>query len=269
MKSINSHFSIIISVFILLFSFQFTKMVNTIVNDYSIKIVNDYSIVLVASSELKEEELKRQIPEIHVLTEISSKKILDRLKNDMSSKNLTLLQVALPKFYSLKLESMPNQKRLEMIRQKLSGLSSITRVETFAKTHEKVFKMFLLLQSMVYVFASFVALVAILLIFKQIRIWTYEHNRRMSIMTLFGASFFMKSAMLYRMTLVDTFLSAMAVCAVYVIAPQLAVVQNFALELDIVIPKFNVLSEGGMLLGFSLFFAFIAVSIVSRKIGRV
>ena len=87
MKSINSHFSIIISVFILLFSFQFTKMVNTIVNDYSIKIVNDYSIVLVASSELKEEELKRQIPEIHVLTEISSKKILDRLKNDMSTKN--------------------------------------------------------------------------------------------------------------------------------------------------------------------------------------
>jgi cell division transport system permease protein len=71
------------------------------------------------------------------------------------------------------------------------------------------------------------------------------------------------------MTLVDTFLSAVAVCAVYVIAPQLAVVQNFALELDIVIPKFNVLSEGGMLLGSSLIFAFIAVSIVSRKIGRV
>jgi cell division transport system permease protein len=269
MKSINSHFSIIISVFILLFSFQFTKMVNSIVYEYEVKIVNDYAIVLVASSELNEEALKKEIPEMHSLSEISSKKILDRLKNDMSSKNLSLLQIALPKFYSLKLDAMPNQKRLEGIKQKLTSISSITRVETFAKTHEKVFKMFLLLQSMVSVFAGFIALVAILLIFKQIRIWTYEHNRRMSIMTLFGASFFMKSAMLYRMTLLDTLLSAIAVCALYVIAPKLALVQTFASELDIHIPPFDLLREGGMLLGASLLFSFIAVTIVSRKIGRV
>jgi cell division transport system permease protein len=269
MKSINSHFSIIISVFILLFSFQFTKMVNSIVYEYEVKIVNDYAIVLVASSELNEEALKKEISEMHSLSEISSKKILDRLKNDMSSKNLSLLQIALPKFYSLKLDAMPNQKRLEGIKQKLTSISSITRVETFAKTHEKVFKMFLLLQSMVSVFAGFIALVAILLIFKQIRIWTYEHNRRMSIMTLFGASFFMKSAMLYRMTLLDTLLSAIAVCALYVIAPKLALVQTFASELDIHIPPFDLLREGGMLLGASLLFSFIAVTIVSRKIGRV
>ncbi|ACZ11679.1 FtsX-like permease family protein [Sulfurospirillum deleyianum] len=269
MKSINSHFSIMISVFILLFSFQFTRVVNTIVNDYAVKIIDDYAIVLVSSSELTEETLKKEIPEIHSLSEISSKKILDRLKNDMSSKNLTLLQVALPKFYSLKLETLPNQKRLESIKQKLASITSITRIETFAKTHEKVFKMFLLLQSMVYVFAFFIGFVAILLIFKQIRIWTYEHNRRMSIMTLFGASFFMKSAMLYRMTLVDSFLSAIAVCLVYMIAPKLAIVQNFANELDIRLPEFNFLVEGGTLIGVSLLFSFLAVTMVARRIGRV
>ena len=269
MKSISSHFSIVISVFILLFSFQFTRVVNGIVDDYAIKIVNDYAIVVVASSELNEESLKKQIPEMHSLSEISSKKILDRLKNDMSSKNLTLLQVALPKFYSLKLEKLPNQKRLESIQQKLTATSGVTRVETFAKTHEKVFKMFLLLQAMVYVFAGFIGFVAILLIFKQIRIWTYEHNRRMSIMTLFGASFFMKSAMLYRMTLVDSLLSAIAVCIVYSVAPKLAVVQNLANELDIRLPEFDFLVEGGTLIGIALGFSFIAVTMVTRRIGRV
>lgn len=269
MRSVSSHFSIIISVFVLLFSFQFTNVIQRIVGDYATKMVNDYAIVVVSSAELKEDELKKQIPELESLSEISSKKILDRLKNDMSSKNLSLLQVALPKFYSLKLADLPNKKRIEVIKQKLLAMTSISRIETFAKTHEKMFKMFLLLQAMVYIFAFFVAFVAVLLIFKQIRIWTYEHNRRMSIMTLFGASFFMKSAMLYRMTLVDSLLSAISVCALYTIAPKLKIVQDFAAELDIVIPEFNLLLEGSILIGAAILFSLIAVSLVARKIGRV
>ena len=269
MRSINSHFSIIISVFILLFSFQFTIAVNKIVADYSQKIVNDYSIIVVSSSELKEESLKKEVSEVHSLAEISSKKILDRLKNDMSSKNLTLLQVALPKFYSLKLETMPDAKRIEAIKQKLLAHNSVTRVETFAKTHEKIFKMFVLLQYMVYIFTGFIAFIAILLILKQVRIWTYEHSRRMAVMSLFGASFFMKSAMLYRMTLVDSLLSAFLVCGLFSIAPKLPVVQEFALELGIIIPEFDLLYEGSMLIGSAFLFAIVSVTLVSRKIGRV
>ena len=269
MRSISSHFSIFLPVFVLLFSFQFTNVSKSIVNDYANKIVNDYAIVVVSSVELKEDELKKQIPEIESISEISSKKILDRLKNDMSSKNLSLLQVALPKFYSLKLSSMPNKKRIDAIKQKLLSITTITRIETFAKTHEKMFKMFLVLQAMVYMFTFFVALVAILLIFKQIRIWTYEHSRRMAIMTLFGASFFMKSAMLYRMTLVDCMLSAISVCALYTFAPKIPAVKEFTAELDIVLPEFDLLIEGGTLFGAAILFALISVTVVARKIGRV
>jgi len=269
MRSINSHFSIIISVFVLLFSFQFIQFMSSVVDAYSTKIVDDYSIIVVASTEIKEEGLKEIVPEVASLSEISSKKILDRLKNDMSSKNLSLLQVALPKFYSLKLQNLPSQQRMEAMKQALLAHSSITRIETFAKTHEKIFKMFVLLQSMVYVFTFFMGAVAILLIFKQVRIWTYEHNRRMSIMTLFGASFFMKSAMLYRMTIVDSFISALAVCAIYSFAPELPIVQSIAQDLDISLPEFDFLYEGLPLIGASLAFAILSVSLVARKIGRV
>lgn len=269
MRSISSHFSIIISVFVLLFCFQFSHVVNKIVDDYADKIINDYSIVIVSSAEIKEEELKKQIGEIDSLLEISSKKILDRLKNDMSSKNLALLQVALPKFYSIKLNTMPNKKRVDAIKQKLLSIGSVTRIETFAKTHEKIFKMFLILQTMAYVFTFFVAFIAVLLIFKQVRIWVYEHNRRMSIMTLFGASFFMKSAMLYRMTIVDSLISAFLVSGFYFVVPKLSTVENFTSELDIALPAFNLLYEGGLLVGLSFLFAIVVVTAVSRKIGRV
>ena len=269
MKSISSHFSIIISVFVLLFSFQFSHVINTVVDDYANKITNDYSIVIVSSAEIKEEELKKQVSEVESINEISSKKILDRLKNDMSSKNLALLQVALPKFYSLKLSTMPNTKKIESIKQKLLGISTITRIETFAKTHEKIFKMFLLLQSMAYIFTSFVAFIAILLIFKQVRIWIYEHSRRMSIMTLFGASFFMKSAMLYRMTIVDSIFSAVCVSAIYFVLPKISMVQAFTADLGISLPEFDLFYEGGTLVLGSLFFSIVTVTLVSRKIGRV
>lgn len=269
MKSINSHFSIILSVFVLLFSFQFASLVNSVVEEYSQKMVNDYSIVVVASTELKEEEIKALVSQVSALSEISSKKILDRLKNDMSSKNLSLLQVALPKFYSLKLDQFPDSKTIEGIKEKLLSHSSITRVETFAKTHDKIFKIFLLLKSMIYVFSGFIAFIALLLVFKQIRIWTYEHSRRMSIMSLFGASFFMKSAMLYRMTIVDSLISALLVCLFYSLAPKLALVQEFALEIDITIPEFDFLYDGSALIGMALLFSLVAVTLVARKIGRV
>ena len=87
-------------------------------------------------------------------------------------------------------------------------------------------------------------------------------------MTLFGASFFMKSAMLYRMTLVDTLASAISVCFIYFMAPKLSIVQNFASELDITIPPFDLFYEGGMLVGVAIVFALIAVTIVARKMGR-
>ncbi|MBV5279270.1 MAG: ABC transporter permease [Campylobacteraceae bacterium] len=269
MKSISSHFSVIISVFVLLFCFQFANLVNKIVDDYADKITNDYSIIVVSSAEIKEDELKKHVSEVESISEISSKKILDRLKNDMSSKNLALLQVALPKFYSIKLSAMPNKKSIEAIKQKLQSISTITRIETFAKTHEKIFKMFLILQTMAYIFMFFVTSIGVLLIFKQVRIWIYEHNRRMSIMTLFGASFFMKSGILYRMTIVDSLISAFLVCGFYIIVPRLSVVENFAAGLDIVLPTFDILYEGGLILGISLIFAIVVVTIVSRKIGRV
>ena len=137
------------------------------------------------------------------------------------------------------------------------------------KTHDKVFKMFLLLQGMVYVFATFVGCIAIFLTFKQVRIWTYEHSKRMSIMSLFGASFFMKSAMLYRMALVDSLISAILVCLVYVLVPEMGVVKAFVAEFDITLPTFNLLTEGGLLIALAILFAITSVSFVSRKVVRI
>ncbi|MDD3324113.1 MAG: ABC transporter permease [Sulfurospirillaceae bacterium] len=269
MKSLNAHISVILSLCVLLFSFQFVIFTNSVVSDYAQKIVNDYSIIVVSSSEIKEDEIRAQIPDIKSLEEISSKKILDRLKNDMSSKNLALLQVALPKFYSIKLNSIPDKKRVENIKTKLSAYKNISRVETFARTHEKIFKMFSILQGVAYVFSFFIAMVALLLMFKQIKIWIYEHNKRMSIMTLFGASFFMKSAILYRMTIVDSVISTALISLFYYFMPKVPIIQEVASELDILIPSIDLIKDSGILLGISLLFSFLVVTAVSRNTAEI
>lgn len=64
--------------------------------------------------------------------------------------------------------------------------------------------------------------------------------------------------MLYRMTLVDSLISAFLVCLIYSIAPNIALVQAFAQEIDITIPEFDLFYDGGLLIwgGIAFFFAF-------------
>lgn len=104
--------------------------------------------------------------------------------------------------------------------------------------------------------------------FKQMRIWLLEHKERMDIMTLFGAPFWMKSALLYRLAIVDSFLSTIFVSTLYILLPQNSEVSNFAVSLDIVIPKFDTLRDAGFLFGSSLLFSIFIVSLVIGKTNK-
>ncbi len=112
-------------------------MTDKIVQNYSKKLTQDYSIVVVASKPLSQAVVKSRVSGIKSIQEISSKKILDRLKGNISSKNISLLKIALPKFYTIKLESFPSVKEIERIKKKLLSSGLVTKVETFSKTHKQ------------------------------------------------------------------------------------------------------------------------------------
>ena len=267
MKSLKNHLSVIFPLFVLLFSLQFALMSDKIVKSFTQRLTNDYSIVIVAPKKLDEAVLMSKVRGIKSIKEISSKKILDRLKGNISSKNISLLKVALPKFYSIKLKSFPDLKEIEEIKNKLLKTKMVKKVETFAKTHTKVYRVFVLLKSVSFLFSAFILIVSLLLMFKQMRIWLLEHKERMTIMSLFGAPFWMKSAMLYRLAIVDSFVSTVLVSIVYIILPNIEKAKEFTTSLNIKIPEFDIIQDGGLLLGISLVFSLFIVSLVIRKMN--
>jgi len=268
MKSLKNHISVIIPLFVMLFSLQFTFMTEAIVENYASKLTQDYSVVVVAPKSLSQVLIKSRVGGIKSIEEISSKKILDRLKGNISSKNISLLRTALPKFYSIKLESFPTAKEIERIEKKLLKSGLITKVETFSKTHNKIYKMFQSLKSIVFLFSIFILIISVLLMFKQMRIWLLEHKERMAIMTFFGAPFWMKSAALYRLAIVNSFISTILVSVIFIMLPRIEKIETFVSSMDIVMVKFDLLKDAGILLGVSLVFSLFIVSIVIKKMNK-
>ena len=268
MKSLKNHLSVILPLFVLLFSLQFTFLTDTIVDNYSTKLTQDYSIVVVAPKKLSQAVIKSRVSGIKSIKEISSKKILDRLKGNISSKNIALLKIALPKFYSMKLESFPSVKEITRIEKKLLSSGLVTKVETFSKTHNKIYRMFQALKNIAFIFSIFILIISVLLMFKQMKIWLLEHRQRMAIMTLFGAPFWMKSAILYRLVIVDSFISTFLVGVVFFMLPKMEKVESFSRSMNIAIPEFDLVKDTGTLLGISLLFSLFIVSIVIRKMNK-
>jgi len=268
MKSLKNHLSVIIPLFVLLFSIQFTSLTSKIVKNYSTKLIQDYSIVIVAPKTISQAVLKSKVSGIKSMEEISSKKILDRLKGNISSKNISLLKIALPKFYSLKLASFPSVKEIKRIEKKLIDSGLVTKVETFSKTHNLIYRIFQALKNISFIFSIFILVISVLLMFKQMKVWLLEHNERMAIMTLFGAPFWMKSAILYRLVIVDSFISTAIVSSLYIMLPRIDSINAFTKSMNIDIPKFELLKDTGILLGISLVFSLIIVSLVIRKMNK-
>ena len=262
MKSLRNHFSVIFPLIFLLFSFQFAKTIGYIVDQYEKKIVDEYNIVMVAVDSIDEAEIQKKIPEISTITQIDPSVVLDKLKNDISKQNISLLELSLPKFYSIKLISFPTSLRLEGIKKSLLEDKNITKIEAYAQTFDKIYRLLTITKAISFVFLAFVLVISLLLMLKQMRIWVLEHRERMEIMSFFGAPFWMKSAVLYRLVVVDSIIATCVVSAIFYFAPYYSDLKQLMSELDMQVPQMNLVQDGGILLEISLFFALISVIIV-------
>jgi cell division transport system permease protein len=268
MKSLKNHLSVILSLFVLFFSVEFSLTLHKVIDNQSKKLISNYSIVIVSNKRLKLSDLQFKAKEINSLKAISSKNILDRLRNDMSSQNLALLKIALPYFYSIKLNILPSKERLIKIKKILKSQKEITKVEVFTKTYQNIFQIFQILQIVTYAFSAIIVVISILLLFKQIRIWILEHEEKIQIMGYFGATFWMKSTFLYKLVLIDSVLSSFLVLLVFIFLPKNIFIQDQLNSLDIILPQFDIIKDGSILFGVSLIFSMLIVTLVSRKMSR-
>ncbi|MCD8213975.1 MAG: cell division protein FtsX [Campylobacter sp.] len=265
MKSLRDHLGFIFPLVALLFAVQFSMTSAKIVKSYENLMNNDYNIVIVSNKELTDADVRPLVNTFASLEILSAKKIIDRLSNDISSKNLSVLQNALPKFYSLKLNTFPSPKFMNQIKDKLQKLDGISRVETFSKTHDKVFKILNLAKMLSYVFMCILGVIGVMLMFKQVKIWLYEHKERIEIMTLFGAPFWLKSAMLYKSAILDSFAATFIVGAFFFALPNIKFFSDLLGQVDIAVPPLNIIDELPILFGAALLLSIFVVSLVMRK----
>lgn len=260
MKSFKNHFSVILSLFVLLCSFQCIVVVNKIIKEYEKNLIDDYSIIVVSKESLDKEELMKRFSIIKSIDDIDSSNIIKRFEKDIPNQNLATLQNVMPKFYSFKLNEFPTTSVSEELKRQLLRFNSIDKVEIFAKTYDKVYKVLKLLHAIVLFFTIIVCIISILLIFKQLRIWIYEHQERINIMTLFGAPFWTKSAVLYKMAIVDSIIAVFLSIGLFLYFSQNEYLQDIIKDIGASFPEFDIVVDGLTLLVISLVFAIVSTT---------
>ena len=154
---------------------------------------------------------------------------------------------------------------MEEIKQKLLKFDGISKVETFSKTHDKVFKMLNLAKSISYAFMAILCVVGLMLMLKQAKIWLFEHRERIEIMTLFGAPFWLKSAMLYKSAMVDSIVATIVVGAFFFFLPNFEIFRENAASIDVVLPSLDLSRDIFILFGVAVVLSIFAVSLVMSK----
>lgn len=208
MKSIKNHISLVVALVSILFSVQVFLIMDRSIDAYKKKLSNNYSVVVVSSKIVPESEFLKISPLLAKSIELSPDDVIKRLDTGMSQKNINLLKLTLPKFYSLKLKVYPTPDEIKKLTKELLAYKSITKVENFSHNHDTTYQLLLLFKTVIATFAISVFIVTSLLIMKELRIWQFKHSERMNIMGLFGAPIWMRSAVLFRLAVVDAFIAS-------------------------------------------------------------
>jgi len=209
MKSFKNHISLVVALLSILFSLQTFVVVDRAIEAYKKNLATNYSLVIVCSQTVKKDILIEKNPLISEINEITPDGVIKKLNANMTQKNVELLKLTLPKFYKLKLMHYPSPSEIERVTKNLLKNKAVTKVESFSQTHDTTYKLLLLFKNVITVFALCVAIVTVLLISKELKIWQFKHNERMSIMGLFGAPTWLRSAVLFRLAIVDALIATL------------------------------------------------------------
>jgi len=265
MRSLKNHLSLIIPLFAILFAAEFYLVISKILKNYEIYLSRDYSIVVVSQKSLSLEELKAYEPSISKIEELDSSLVIERLKKSGIELNYSELKNFMPKFYKIYLETFPDTDTLKKIKGTLLEIEGISRVETFTKTHEKIFHFLSFLNNISKFFLLIIFVTSVMLVFKQIEIWNLEHSERMYIMALFGAPLWMRTAILVKLSVIDTLISTILVYFVYLYLLNSDYLKNLLGTKDIIVTSEDIFSDSFWLFLLGLAISLFNVFIVSMR----
>ena len=186
MKAFRSLLSFTIPLIAILLSYSIYIIVDKVMISYKQSINNDYTIVVVSSK--KQTINTFESINIKTLKHLSKDQIINNLKENLSPKSIELLYEQLPYFYKVSLFDFPSSKKLQVIKQKITSIDGILKVEIFSKNHDTIYSILTMTQTIIYALFIIIIIFSVLLLSKHIKIWFFEHTQRITIMRLHGAS---------------------------------------------------------------------------------
>jgi len=252
MQSIKNHLSLVVALVSILFSIQVFTIIDRAINSYERNLSSNYSVVVVSNKKLDEKLMLSSSPLLATITQLSPDEVIKRLDTGMSNKNIELLKLTLPKFYRLKLQKYPTPFEIDSLSKTLLSNKDIIKVENFSHNVDTTYKLLLLFKTVITVFSVSTLIVTTLLIFKELRIWQFKHTERMNIMRLFGAPTWMRSAVLFRLAIMDAVIATFVTFAIFVyLSTNSWLLSQFnSLEISVVI--FNPINDFSIFLGVSV-----------------
>lgn len=204
---LKQHLSLLIPLVTLLIGIESILLINRAIIAHEEVINKSYAMVLISKSKMSIDDIKDKIPEALALEILDPSDALNEINSSFKDPFFNDIKNTLPYFYSIKFTTFPNQFRIKIINKYLSNLDNITKVESFSKSHNQIYKILVLTKGCIITLSSLIFILSILLMTKQIKIWRFEHSERMEIMTYLGAPSKFKNGPLYKLAIIDSIIA--------------------------------------------------------------
>lgn len=235
MKSLKNILTFLIPLTSMLLSFAIYLLIDNVVDNYKQKISKDYSIVIITNTPLIKENINELAGiKVEKIQTLQKKKIINNIKSDLSNSSIELLKKKLPNFYQIYLEVFPTTSQLEKIKNTLLQNKNIRKVEVFSKDHNQTYLLLVLINSITFILFFIIAIFAIIIIAKQVKLWFHEHARKIAILRLHGASILYSASSVLNYAIISSLLSFFIVGAfLYYVSNNMMVI--FPVELQDII----------------------------------
>jgi len=206
---------------VILFGVEFFLVFNRVTNDYEEDLKNSYTILVISKRPIAASELKAVDDKIATVVQIPKEKIIKNIRNrikqnpDIDRGNSIVSKM--PYFFSLRLKKYLGNEVVDKIKVKIEQIDGIKSVETFGQDHNSKYKLFMFVKFTFWSFLGIMSLVSIFLVIKQMEVWQMAHSRRIQIMEILGAPVLLRVGLLFKMGIIDAFLSVIFGSAIFIL----------------------------------------------------
>ena len=215
MKYIKEHIMFIFPMLAILLGIESFIVFDRMSNNYEQELKADYSMLVLTNSVMELENFKQLDNRISTIESIEKRSIVEEMAKGMSGISAEDIMQSLPHFYTVHLGSYLDNQAIEEIKQKLVASEEIKKVETFGKSHNSSYNLFVFIKIVLWTFVGFMTLTSLFLVIKQMEIWQFAHKERMQVMEIFGASTMLKSGILFKRAIIDAIIATMVTSGLF------------------------------------------------------